>query len=697
MKISLENIAGMDSRTTKKNILSNEIIVLRKISQKYFPRILTTAYISKDAKVGAIVGECGSGKSETSIIKHIHDYLIFGRLPLQIVLQTQHAIGYTQSIKDFDKKYWKPVSKLLKLEVRPLTSLNAKDLIFDDYNNVIDTQEITKHLDKNYFPEYIPFIISISHQEQLKKIMVIFSQIRSEAMDSNSYYMRGINAIFDESHKSLNIKENTIHFGEEDCYFENTDTWKNIKLSKYELSEFLSAVFPDSQVTAMTATPAQDLFTKPIEFYIEVEPNNHYVSLVTTPVSFIKPLEKDVSPVDDPDLWRRIKEWSKMGHFDSKKFNLEKKHPLYSLITVEPTQEGMKKIIDNIHTKYPGKFCTIINICSGFIVRVNDEVAKAIREEHKRMIKVDDGTNTDIAYIDNENTLKFKAKIGVSAILQIFSDFSDKIPRIISIAWGRVLEGIRNNSTDYFLAPTFGYVRVPKTMKGDALEQLYARAACGIRMHGLKPKMYCLQKDHEKVIVNHRFNQDAIKYLVLDSFGKSCDVLKKTTVSEKRLRGYKLCKAPIPMKETNLSSDDFGDKKSIAKIDEIINQTETDDSKRKRAKRIRKAQEEAAKRVKTDAEETYIDSEWVRINGRLLRNENESCISFLKRLIKTYSTNTKKGKMNKWKTAKEWLNITGLCGFESKDAYHMTIMTKLVNQEFMQRNDSNKLRFNNSK
>jgi len=282
---------------------------------------------------------------------------------------------------------------------------------------------------------------------------------------------------------------------------------------------------------------------------------------------------------------------------------MKKKHPLYSLITVEPTQEGMKQIIAKIHTKYPGKFCTMINICSGFIVRVNDEVANAIREEHKGMVKVDDGTNTDIAYLDKENTLRFNSKIGVSAILQIFSDFSDKIPRIISIAWGRVLEGIRNNSTDYFLAPTFGYIRVPKTMKGDALEQLYARAACGIRMHALRPKMYCLEQDHEKVIVNHRFNQDAIKYLVLDSCGKSCDVLKKSTVSQKRLRGHQLCKATIPMKETSSSSDDFGDKKSIAKIDEIINETETDDSKHKRAKRIRKAQEEAANRAKTENDE----------------------------------------------------------------------------------------------
>ena len=66
-------------------------------------------------------------------------------------------------------------------------------------------------------------------------------------------------------------------------------------------------------------------------------------------------------------------------------------------------------------------------------------------------------------------------------------------------------------------------------------------------------------------------------------------------------------------------------------------------------------------------------------------------------MIKTYSTSTKEGKMNKWKTAKEWLNITGLCGFESKDAYLMKMMTKLVNQEFMERNDSNKLRFNTSK
>jgi hypothetical protein len=49
------------------------------------------------------------------------------------------------------------------------------------------------------------------------------------------------------------------------------------------------------------------------------------------------------------------------------------------------------------------------------------------------------------------------------------------------------------------------------------------------------------------------------------------------------------------------------------------------------------------------------------------------------------------GKSNTWKSAKEWMDITGLCGFTGESSYHKRMMTDLVSENFLERKD-NKLR-----
>jgi len=61
---------------------------------------------------------------------------------------------------------------------------------------------------------------------------------------------------------------------------------------------------------------------------------------------------------------------------------------------------------------------------------------------------------------------------------------------------------------------------------------------------------------------------------------------------------------------------------------------------------------------------------------------DETCISSLKRKLSEYISN---GNENKFMTAKEWLSITGLCGFSNKTAHHYAMMTTLVRQEFLER------------
>ena len=84
------------------------------------------------------------------------------------------------------------------------------------------------------------------------------------------------------------------------------------------------------------------------------------------------------------------------------------------------------------------------------------------------------------------------------------------------------------------------------------------------------------------------------------------------------------------------------------------------------------------------------DENWYRNNGRLERNEGETFITALKKNITTY-VNSDVGKKNTWKTAKEWLKITGLCGFKNKTTHHSSMMKELVKCFFLERKD-NKLR-----
>ena len=66
--------------------------------------------------------------------------------------------------------------------------------------------------------------------------------------------------------------------------------------------------------------------------------------------------------------------------------------------------------------------------------------------------------------------------------------------------------------------------------------------------------------------------------------------------------------------------------------------------------------------------------------------KNDTFISILEKAIQKHDDNT-------FKKVKEWLKITGLCGFKNKDTYHSTMMTQLVKNNFLER-INNKLRLN---
>jgi hypothetical protein len=74
------------------------------------------------------------------------------------------------------------------------------------------------------------------------------------------------------------------------------------------------------------------------------------------------------------------------------------------------------------------------------------------------------------------------------------------------------------------------------------------------------------------------------------------------------------------------------------------------------------------------------------------RLSGETFMNCLKRKLTNYIAN---GNQNTFRTAKEWLDITGLCGFKDKTCHHYALMTYLVNDGFVER-CNNKLRLSSN-
>jgi len=78
----------------------------------------------------------------------------------------------------------------------------------------------------------------------------------------------------------------------------------------------------------------------------------------------------------------------------------------------------------------------------------------------------------------------------------------------------------------------------------------------------------------------------------------------------------------------------------------------------------------------------------VNVSNTESNDVGETFMNCLKRKLSKYISD---GNVNKFRTAKEWLDITGLCGFKDKTCHHYAIMTYLVKDGFIERN-GNKLR-----
>jgi len=83
------------------------------------------------------------------------------------------------------------------------------------------------------------------------------------------------------------------------------------------------------------------------------------------------------------------------------------------------------------------------------------------------------------------------------------------------------------------------------------------------------------------------------------------------------------------------------------------------------------------------------EDEKVGTGGYLEKRDNETFIALLKRSILNYDSTT--GTKNRWKSAAQWFEITGLCGYKNKTTVHHKMMTRLVEEDFLER-QNNKLR-----
>jgi hypothetical protein len=667
---------------TIEKIIENEKRIIDSIGKRSFSTVYSQKeYLGVPMTNGLFGGQCASGKSPASLCAHVYNRVVNNGISSHLVLRSQHVIDYCKTIDDFNKNFWIPKAKGFNVAARLIKPLLIGNLKSDSNGHLIVPEELSNLYKGNHSKKYIYIIIVLCHNVQLQRWLKLRLKEWEICRSTPNIKEYKEMIICDESHKSLHPNALKRIMKEEDLLtFEN---WpQDGRLSKYELIEYLN-IIPNTQIIAMSATYLQNIFNKkfPLSFIVQIKPNEHYLGFKKCKYNIIKELKENTEPYKDSELIRTIKEWDNTSVFEAADYGMEKDHPLDALIMVSPYLEKNKKIAEYIYTTYPNKFNTIINSYKGYDIQLTKECGEYFRVHNGGKITVKDSVKKYTASISDANTVRFPPKVGYYGIKQLFSDLDTLVKKLVTISGNRLEEGIRPNSTDYRLAPNRGFFRFRKTLTCDKKQQIIARAACGERHNKMTMSVCVTSKDHIDILKSHDILQVLQAKLVDDMDYKTCiiqDIIYQSKIDSRRIPTTKLCKSRMKMFITTTNNDDFGDESTIKQMEIDIIKSESRKSVLRRKRKRQRVQSIESKRP-TPTPTNITDSQWTRVNGRLTRDNNETCISFLKRKIIAYTTETEEGKKNTWKTANEWLLITGLCGFGSFPAYHGCLNRDLIN------------------
>jgi hypothetical protein len=267
----------------------------------------------------------------------------------------------------------------------------------------------------------------------------------------------------------------------------------------------------------------------------------------------------------------------------------------------------------------------------------------------------------------SENVGNFKANVyssdlSINKTLQYFRMDPEKYPRILIIAGNIASRCISFVSNDYSLHLNHMYYLPQKSTTVPEMIQSVGRL-CG-RNRDKGPIHLCTPlKVARAVFSGYHFTNEIIDRGI--KFGSTEESFKDTILNikmskEKMPKGRRITnKVKLPKKAFNLvNGKDGGENISTYKWNSVNN-------------------------------ESRLWSRETTSTRRLVRLSEETHVAYLRRSIKTHVEETG----NVFKTAREWQDITGLCGFERPSSYHYAVMTTLVQSKFLIR-DSNKVKLN---
>jgi len=255
----------------------------------------------------------------------------------------------------------------------------------------------------------------------------------------------------------------------------------------------------------------------------------------------------------------------------------------------------------------------------------------------------------------------YSSDLSISKALQYFRRDPEKYPRVLVIAGNMASRCISFVSRDYSLHLNHMYYLPQKSTTVPEMIQSVGRL-CG-RNRDKGPIHLCTPlKVAQAVFSGYHFTNEIIDRGIQSGPPEESfkDTILSTKMSrEKMPRGRKITnKVKLPKKAFNLVSGEDGGKN-------ISTYTWTPTN-----------------------EENVV---WSRKTPtrRLVRLSEETHVAYLRRSIETHVQESG----NTFKTAREWQNITGLCGFERPSSYHYAVMTTLIQSKFLMRT-GNKVKLN---
>ena len=636
----------------------------------------------------AILGDMQVGKSqESGALEKLQ--IVYGRyrlepcLAIHMVKQVPHEKDYLKAIERFNAN-WKNYCQKMAISYKgiscvSISSLSIKDECLKDDKNLKTLKETMK-VQFQFQDQSDVIIICQAGPTQMKKLRLLM-----ESVEGVEEYCQHKFILFDESH--------------------STTQWGRGTRTGDDLDKIVS--LSNVQLAYCSATPAINLLDekKPVSLICHIEPKAGYVGptqLLNSKIDKMNIKKGDDFSKTCPSFEQFLQQvLSQQAVKEAKEYNLSRDTPQFTICQLSPWTRHHRELEALTHAIAPDQINTIVFDSEEKItVRTTSKVQQYINETWGGLVKVNRNTTlgivTDKVKIDERGVIKFQGNAqkmpAISNVLQIFANIpASVVERIMLHSGDCISESVVCASDDFTISCDMLALNRGEKVPVDRLLQ-YLRC-CHYKLSMIDGQLVpdrrtstlcCDEELYRDLIKGYLYEKKKVQRLI-DDQEKAFIHRKQEVGSYKRIEGYTVNKTRIPKRQL-CNKDDVAEviekgADSLSVVDGfetgIQMMTEIAKIKRRRQGEYNGVVNETIPEPKEDDEEK--DEDYVPTEGTKLE--------ILKKKIIVYV----KEKGNNYRSAAEWHEITELCGYKNKTALHYTMMTYLVKQKFLER-DNNLLR-----